>query len=250
MTAAASPCLRSDDQHRIYDRVLCEPVSNDVPRVMLTPDELVYLTINFYRRNYIEGLFLSSGVFRSPDYTMELMIEAIKKLRYEYNFQGYIHLKAIPGCDRRLLTEAGMLADRMSVNIETPTSDSLKLLAPQKNKEALVGPMYFIKERILEERENRRIFKASPKFITAGQSTQLIVGATTESDLRILTLSQGLYRRLQMKRVYYSAYMPVVFHPMLPAVEKPPLLREHRLYQADCAAILWLFPKSCWITIT
>ncbi|HHU78456.1 MAG: putative DNA modification/repair radical SAM protein [Caldicoprobacterales bacterium] len=218
----------------IYDCKYCvNRVSNDVPRVMLTPDELVYLTINFYRRNYIEGLFLSSGVFRSPDYTMELMIEAIKKLRYEYNFQGYIHLKAIPGCDRRLLTEAGMLADRMSVNIETPTSDSLKLLAPQKNKEALVGPMYFIKERILEERENRRIFKASPKFIPAGQSTQLIVGATPESDLRILTLSQGLYRRLQMKRVYYSAYMPVVFHPMLPAVEKPPLLREHRLYQAD-----------------
>ena len=218
----------------IYDCKYCvNRASNDTPRVMLTPDELSSLTINFYRRNYIEGLFLSSGVVKSPDYTMERMIEAVKKLRQEYRFHGYIHLKAIPGCDRRLLVEAGMLVDRMSVNIEMPTGESLKLLAPQKKKEALIGPMRFIKDRIAEERDSYKTLRNTPKFIPAGQTTQMIVGASPENDLRILTLSEGLYRSFRMKRVYYSAFMPVVSHPMLPAVDKPPLLREHRLYQAD-----------------
>jgi putative DNA modification/repair radical SAM protein len=200
---------------------------------MLTTDELVYLTINFYRRNYIEGLFLSSGVVKSPDYTMELMIQAVKRLRYEFRFHGYIHLKAIPGCDQRLLIEAGMLVDRMSVNIEMPTSESLKLLAPQKKKEALIGPMHFIKDRLEEQRDSCKAIRNTPKFIPAGQTTQMIVGASPENDLRILTLSEGLYRSFRLKRVYYSAFMPVVSHPMLPVVDKPPLLREHRLYQAD-----------------
>ena len=218
----------------IYDCKYCENrVSNDTPRAQLTTDELVYLTISFYRRNYIEGLFLSSGVVKSPDYTMELMIEAVKRLRYQHRFHGYIHLKAIPGCDRRLLVEAGMLVDRMSLNIEVPTSESLKLLAPQKNREALVGPMRYMKDRILEERENYKTFRAAKKFIPAGQTTQMLVGASPENDLRILTLSEGLYRTFRMKRVYYSAFVPVAHHPMLPAIDKPPLLREHRLYQAD-----------------
>jgi putative DNA modification/repair radical SAM protein len=218
----------------IYDCKYCiNRVSNDTPRVMLTPDELVYLTINFYRRNYIEGLFLSSGVVKSPDYTMELMIKAVKSLRHEYHFHGYIHLKAIPGCDQRLLIEAGLLVDRMSVNIEVPSNDSLKLLAPQKKKEALVGPMHFIKDRLEEQRDSYKTIRSTPKFIPAGQTTQMIVGASPENDLSILTLSEGLYRSFRLKRVYYSAFMPVVSHPMLPVVDKPPLLREHRLYQAD-----------------
>jgi putative DNA modification/repair radical SAM protein len=218
----------------IYDCKYCvNRVSNDTPRVMLTPDELVYLTINFYRRNYIEGLFLSSGVVKSPDYTMELMIKAVKRLRQEYHFHGYIHLKAIPGCDQRLLIEAGLLVDRMSVNIEVPSNDSLKLLAPQKKKEALVGPMHFIKGQIEEQRDSYKTIRSTPKFIPGGQTTQMIVGASPENDLRILTLSEGLYRSFRLKRVYYSAFMPVVSHPMLPVVDKPPLLREHRLYQAD-----------------
>lgn len=218
----------------IYDCKYCvNRVSNDTPRVMLTPDELVYLTINFYRRNYIEGLFLSSGVVKSPDFTMELMIETVRRLRQEYRFNGYIHMKAIPGCDQRLLVEAGTLVDRMSVNIELPSSDSLKLLAPQKNKEALITPMDFIRGRISEGKDSLKRFKSTPKFVPAGQTTQMIVGASPENDLRILTLSEGLYRKFSLKRVYYSAYIPVMTHPMLPVVDKPPLLREHRLYQAD-----------------
>ena len=218
----------------VYDCKYCvNRASNDTRRVMLTPDELSYLTISFYRRNYIEGLFLSSGVIRDPDYTMERMIETVKKLRFQYHFHGYIHLKAIPGCDPRLLIDAGRLVDRMSVNIEMPTGESLKLLAPQKKKESLIGPMRFIRDTIAEQRDSSRSIRSTPGFIPAGQTTQMIIGASPDNDDRILTLSEGLYRSYRMKRVYYSAYMPVVSHPMLPTVDKPPLLREHRLYQAD-----------------
>lgn len=220
--------------HCIYNCAYCiNRASSDTPRVFLTPDELVHITINFYRRNYIEGLFLSSGVYKSPDYTMECMIETIRKLRQEQGFHGYIHLKAIPGCDPVLLTYAGRLVDRMSINIEVPTSSSLKLLAPQKKKEDLLLPMDFIKGKILEAQEERRRSYKAPRFVPAGQSTQMIVGASPESDLRILTLSEALYRKFQLKRVYYSAFMPVAAHPLLPVLDKPPLLREHRLYQAD-----------------
>lgn len=171
--------------HCIYDCKYCvNRASNDTKRVMLTPDELVYITISFYRRNYIEGLFLSSGVVRSPDYTMELMLETVKKLRYQAGFNGYIHIKAIPGCDPRLLEEAGRLVDRMSVNIELPTSSSLKLLAPQKKKEALLGPMQYIKERITEERDSYKTLKSTPKFIPAGQTTQMVCRCcTTKMEL-------------------------------------------------------------------
>lgn len=220
--------------HCIYNCAYCvNRSSSDISRVVLTPDELVYITINFYRRNYIEGLFLSSGVYKSPDYTMECMIETIRKLRQEHGFHGYIHLKAIPGCDPALLTQAGRMVDRMSINIEVPTSSSLKLLAPQKKKEDLLLPMDYIKGRILESQEERRRYYKAPRFVPAGQSTQMIVGASPESDLRILTLSEGLYRKFRLKRVYYSAFMPVADHPLLPVLDKPPLLREHRLYQAD-----------------
>ncbi len=220
--------------HCIYNCAYCvNRSSSNTPRVVLTPDELVYLTINFYRRNYIEGLFLSSGVYKSPDYTMECMIETVRKLRKENQFYGYIHLKAIPGCDPRLLEEAGLLVDRMSINIEVPTSTSLKLLAPQKKKEDLLLPMEFIKSRILQSKDNSRYYARGPRFVPAGQSTQMIVGASPESDLKILTLSEGLYRKFQLKRVYYSAFMPVTEHPLLPVLDRPPLLREHRLYQAD-----------------
>ncbi|RCX16832.1 putative DNA modification/repair radical SAM protein [Anaerobacterium chartisolvens] len=208
--------------------------SNDVPRASFTPDEVADITINFYRRNFIEGLFLSSAVIKSPDYTMELMIKTVHKLRSEYRFNGYIHMKAIPGADAALISKAGRLADRMSVNIELPSSEGLKLLAPQKNKESIVKPMSFINSRILERQEERRIYKKAPSFVPAGQSTQLIVGATRDSDLKILRLSENLYNRFNLKRVYYSAYVPVLEHPSLPALNAgPPLLREHRLYQAD-----------------
>ncbi|MDS1029733.1 putative DNA modification/repair radical SAM protein [Bacillota bacterium LX-D] len=198
--------------------------TSDVPRAMFTPQELADLTINFYRRNYIEGLFLSSAIFHSPDRTMELLLQTVQKLRQEYHFHGYIHLKAIPGADGELIKKAGQLVDRMSVNIELPSNRSLKLLAPQKDKTTILKPMDYIKNQITE----------SPKgFVPAGQTTQLIVGASPEHDLNILTLSENLYHKYNLKRVYYSAYVPVVEHRNLPSITKPPLLREHRLYQAD-----------------
>lgn len=219
----------------MYDCAYCiNRVSNDTKRAAFTPDEVADLTINFYRRNYIEGLFLSSAVFRTPDYTMELMIKAIKKLRYEYRFNGYIHVKVIPGADRKLIWEIGLLADRVSCNIELPTSESLKLLAPQKKKDDIVKPMGFIKNAITQIGEERAVYKSTPGFVPAGQTTQLIVGATPERDVSILRLSENLYNTFKMKRVYYSGYVPVVSHPNLPSViTTPPLLREHRLYQAD-----------------
>ena len=208
--------------------------SNDLPRAAFTPRELCELTMGFYRRNYIEGLFLSSAVLVNPDYTTERMIEALRLLREEYRFGGYIHAKAIPGADPRLTYRLGLLADRMSVNIELPSAGSLALLAPDKKKENILTPMGQIRDGISLASRERKLCRHAPRFAPAGQSTQMIVGATPESDRQILTLTQGLYDRYHLKRVFYSAYMPVSNSPLLPAPQEfqPPLLREHRLYQA------------------
>ena len=209
--------------------------SNDLPRAAFTPRELCELTMGFYRRNYIEGLFLSSAVLVSPDYTTERMIEALRLLREEYRFGGYIHAKAIPGADPRLTYRLGLLADRMSVNIELPSAGSLALLAPDKKKENILTPMGQIRDGISLASRERKLCRHAPRFAPAGQSTQMIVGATPESDRQILTLTQGLYDKYHLKRAFYSAYMPVSNSPLLPAPQnfQPPLLREHRLYQAD-----------------
>ena len=209
--------------------------SNDLPRAAFTPRELCELTMGFYRRNYIEGLFLSSAVLVSPDYTTERMIEALRLLREEYRFGGYIHAKAIPGADPQLTYRLGLLADRMSVNIELPSAGSLALLAPDKRKENILTPMGQIRDGISLASRERKLCRHAPRFAPAGQSTQMIVGATPESDRQILTLTQGLYDKYHLKRVFYSAYMPVSNSPLLPAPQnfQPPLLREPRLYQAD-----------------
>ena len=222
----------------IYDCAYCaNRRSNDRPRATFTPNEVADLTINFYRRNYIEGLFLSSGVLNSPDDTMINMIRAIAILRKEHRFNGYVHAKAIPGASPCLIEQLGLLADRMSVNIELPTERSLKILAPQKTRDAILTPMRFISDRINEAKETkqqRRLSLSSSRFVPAGQTTQLIIGATPETDLNILRLSEGLYGKLGLKRVYYSSYIAVNEGRNLPAlVTTPPLLREHRLYQAD-----------------
>ncbi|MDY6794961.1 MAG: putative DNA modification/repair radical SAM protein [Actinomycetota bacterium] len=218
----------------IYDCAYCaNRASAQRPRASFTPDEVVDLTLNFYRRNYIEGLFLSSAVWVSPDYTMEMLLSTVKKLRLEHGFNGYIHLKAIPGADSQLISRAGAFADRMSVNIELPSERSLRLLAPQKTKQDILGPMGHMSSGIVENKDERKRFKKAPAFIPAGQSTQLIVGASPESDLRIVSLAEGLYRGYGLKRIYYSAFVPVSEDPRLPHLEEPPLLREHRLYQAD-----------------
>ena len=208
--------------------------SNDTKRAAFTPHELADLTISFYRRNYIEGLFLSSGVLRSPDYTTELMIKALRILREEYRFNGYIHAKAIPGTAPELVEQLGFLADRLSVNIELPSEAGLRTLAPDKTKQAILSPMRQIQVRSKQSKEELVKYRHAPKFAPAGQSTQLIVGATADSDFHILRLTQGLYDRYRLERVFYSAYVPVVEHALLPSKDvKPPLLREHRLYQAD-----------------
>lgn len=218
----------------IYDCAYCaNRRGNDIPRVMLTPAEVAELTIGFYRRNYIEGLFLSSGVVRTPDYTMELLIRAVRTLREEHRFNGYIHLKLVPGAAPLLVAEAGRLADRVSVNIELPSRESLSLLAPDKSREAVTAPMRQVAELITARQEERRLKRRPPPFAPAGQSTQLIVGASNENDLQIVRLAEGLYRRMELKRVYYSAFIPAVVDPRLPALTGPPLVREHRLYQAD-----------------
>lgn len=208
--------------------------SNDISRASFTPRELAELTISFYRRNYIEGLFLSSAVLKNPDYTCEQMIEALRILREEYRFSGYIHAKAIPGADSTLLSRLGMLADRMSVNIELPSQSSLQLLAPDKSKHSILEPMGYIQNRIRENSTDIVKYRHAPRFVPAGQSTQMIVGATPDTDFQILNLTQGLYKKYKLKRVFFSAYIPVVQNVLLPSVDtKPPLLREHRLYQAD-----------------
>ncbi len=218
----------------IFDCTYCaNAASHEIERASFTEDEIVNLTLDFYMRNYIEGLFLSSAVERSPDYTMERLARVLKKLRTEGRFGGYIHVKAIPGASRDLVDLAGRYADRMSVNIELPSNTSLELLAPQKRKESIVSSFRQIASSITENRYERRKFRHAPQFVPAGQSTQLIIGATPETDSKILTLSENLYKKFSLKRVFYSAYIPVNNHPLLPEIVKPPLLREHRLYQAD-----------------
>lgn len=208
--------------------------SNETRRAAFEPRELAELTINFYRRNYIEGLFLSSGVIRNPDYTCEQMIETLQILRKEFRFSGYIHVKAIPGADNTLITRLGLLADRMSVNIELPSQNSLQLLAPDKTKHSIFTPMKFIQNHIQENSRDLVKYQHAPKFVPAGQSTQMIIGATPETDFQILNLAEGLYKKYQLKRVFFSAYIPVAENHLLPALDtKPTLWREHRLYQAD-----------------
>lgn len=221
--------------HCVYNCKYCiNRRDNDTERAAFTPRELADLTIQFYRRNYIEGLFLSSGVMRNPNYTTERLIETLRLLREEYGFMGYIHAKAIPGADDALTARLGLLADRMSVNIELPSGESLQTLAPDKNKEAILRPMGFISRRIEENSTELVKYRHTPKFAPAGQSTQMIIGATPDTDFQILRLTQGLYKKYRLKRVFYSAYVPVVQDSLLPAVNvRPPLLREHRLYQAD-----------------
>lgn len=220
----------------VFDCAYCvNRRSSDIPRASFTPGELADLTMNFYRRNYIEGLFLSSAVVGSPDETMAGLVATARLLRKEHRFGGYIHAKAIPGASSSLIHALGLLVDRMSVNIELPSEASLLTLAPQKSKKSILGPMGFISDTLKERHESRSLRRRPiPSFVPAGQSTQLMVGASPESDLTILQLAQGMYRRYGLKRVYYSAYVPVSANPLLPApVTSPPLLREHRIYQAD-----------------
>lgn len=219
----------------VYDCQYCvNRRSNDVPRAAFTPEELCELTIGFYRRNYIEGLFLSSAVIQSPDYTTELMIRTLRILRETYRFGGYIHAKAIPGTSQELVTRLGLLADRLSVNIELPSERGLTTLAPNKTRKAIFRPMGLITNTLKENREELVKYRHTPRFAPAGQSTQMIIGATPDSDRHILSLTQSLYDKYSLKRVFYSAYVPVVENTFLPALNtKPPLLREHRLYQAD-----------------
>lgn len=216
--------------------------SNDTPRATFTPRELADLTIQFYRRNYIEGLFLSSGVLRNPDYTTEQMIACLRLLRQDYGFNGYIHAKAIPGTSPELVYQLGLLADRLSVNMELPSECGLQKLAPDKNKQAILKPMGLIRDKAIESKQELIKYRHAPHFAPAGQSTQLIVGATDDSDLHILRLTESLYQKYRLKRVFYSAYVPVVEHSLLPSLDtKPPLLREHRLYQADWLLRLYGF---------
>lgn len=218
----------------IYDCAYCvNRVTNPVPRASFSAREVVDLTMEFYRRNYIEGLFLSSAVMQSPDQTMERMVSVAQLLRNEERFGGYIHLKIIPGSSSELVSRAGLFADRISVNIELPSSESLKRLAPQKGKQAILEPMSLIGKEIRNSIVERKVSRRAPRFAPAGQSTQMIVGASPESDFQILKLSQGLYRKMNLKRVYYSAFVPVNEDNRLPVLASPPLLREHRLYQAD-----------------
>jgi putative DNA modification/repair radical SAM protein len=219
----------------IFDCAYCiNRRSNDRPRATFTVAELVDLTMEFYRRNYIEGLFLSSGVVRNADYTMERLVKVAKDLRTVHRFNGYIHLKSIPGASNELIHEAGLYADRLSVNIEIPNEQSLQRLAPEKTFESIFQPMRFIRQNALESSEERKHFRSAPRFAPAGQSTQMIVGATPESDKDILKLSSALYARPTMRRVYYSGYISVnTYDKRLPALKQPPLVRENRLYQAD-----------------
>ena len=219
----------------VYDCKYCiNRRSNDTRRTAFTPRELAELTVQFYRRNYIEGLFLSSGVLRDPDYTTLRMIETLRLLRREFAFNGYIHAKAIPGTSPELVQQLGYLADRLSVNIELPSQKGLAALAPDKSKAAILAPMRLIEAQGRQNKEELVKYRHAPAIAPAGQSTQLIVGATEDSDRHILHLTESLYDRYRLKRVFYSAYVPVVENPLLPDLHtKPPLLREHRLYQAD-----------------
>ena len=219
----------------IYDCKYCiNRKDNDIERAILSPDEIVKLTINFYRRNYIEGLFLSSGIIKSADYTMELMIAVAKKLRLEEKFNGYIHMKVIPGASRQLINEIGLYVDRVSVNIEFAENTALKLLAPDKKPTDISTSMGLIRKNMIENAEDKKIFKSTPSFIPAGQTTQMIIGASGESDYAILARSENLYKNFDLKRVYYSGYVPVNKSGILVSTEQAvPMIREHRLYQAD-----------------
>lgn len=219
----------------IFDCAYCvSRKSNDVKRAAFTVQEVVDLTLNFYRRNYIEGLFLSSGIFKDADYTMERLVLIAKKLRTEHKFNGYIHLKTIPGASEELIKEAGLYADRLSVNVEMPTEQSLKLLAPDKKREDMIKPMAYLKNEIIASKEEKKIFTKAPLFAPAGQSTQMVIGATPENDWQILKMANLFYDQMNLKRVYYSGYVPVSNDNRLPAIGTPvPMVRENRLYQAD-----------------
>ena len=218
-----------------YDCVYCvNRVGNDTERATFSPDEVCTLTMGFYRRNYIEGLFLSSAVYRNPSYTMELIYETVLRLRTMYHFHGYIHVKAIPGADPQLIQQTGFLVDRMSCNLELPTAEGLRSLAPNKSRRQLLKPMRQIQQQITVSKHEVALYRHAQPFVPAGQSTQMIIGATGESDYQIMSVSEALYGRFKMKRVFYSAYVGVNEDSRLPAVGTlPPLLREHRLYQAD-----------------
>ena len=251
----------------IYDCKYCiNRASNDVVRTSFTPEEICTLTMEFYRRNYIEGVFLSSGILKSPDYTMELIYAALYRLRHVCNFQGYIHVKAIPGADPGLVQMTGFLADRMSVNVELPTAESLRLLAPHKSRKNILAPMRLVQNQITENKQEIRLYRNAPRFVPAGQSTQMIIGATPETDYQILNVAESLYKKFDLKRVFYSAFVPVNEDRDLPVLKdnQPPLLREHRLYQADWLLRFYHFeahelldeenpnfnilldPKCCW----
>lgn len=219
----------------IFDCKYCiNRATNDVKRASFTPDEICELTMGFYKRNYIEGLFLSSGIIDSPNHTMSLIYAAIYKLRNEYHFNGYIHIKVIPGTDSELVERLGFLVDRMSVNLELPTKESLKRLAPHKNRTNILKPMRQIQSGIIESKNELMVTKKAPQFVPAGQSTQMIIGATPESDYQIVSVAESLYQKFQLKRVFYSAFVHVNEDSNLPSLPGgPPLLREHRLYQAD-----------------
>ena len=221
--------------HCIFDCAFCvSRVSNDVKRAAFTVDEVVELTMSFYRRNYIEGLFLSSGIFKNADFTMERLVRIAKKLRLENNFNGYIHLKTIPGASEELLTEAGLYADRMSINLEMPTEAGLKLLAPDKSHDDVKKPLNFIKERKIQFADEKKLIKSVPRFVPAGQSTQMVIGATPETDMEIMYSANEYYKAYDLKRVYYSGYIPISYDDRMPMIgTQPPLLRENRLYQTD-----------------
>lgn len=222
--------------HCIYDCAFCvSRKSNDVQRAAFTVEEVVDLTINFYRRNYIEGLFLSSGIFKNADFTMERLVRIAKKLRLEHRFNGYIHLKSIPGATEELLTEAGLYADRLSINLEMPTEEGLKLVAPEKSHADVQKPLGFVNNKIIQLKDEKKLIKSVPKFAPAGQSTQMVIGATPENDFQIMSIANQYYNDYNLKRVYYSGFIPINHNDsLLPSIgSQPPLLRENRLYQTD-----------------
>lgn len=222
--------------HCIYDCAFCvSRKSNDIKRAAFTVEEVVSLTMNFYRRNYIEGLFLSSGIFKNADFTMERLLKIVKKLRTEEYYHGYIHLKTIPGASEELIKEAGLYVDRMSINLELPTESGLKMLAPEKSHDSVKAPLLLVNNQLQAYKEERKIIKHTPQFVPAGQSTQMVIGATPETDREILKVADEFYKNYQLKRVYYSGYIPIQNdHALLPQIgSAPPLLREHRLYQTD-----------------
>lgn len=221
--------------HCIYDCAFCvSRRSNDIKRAAFTVEEVVELTMNFYRRNYIEGLFLSSGIFKNADYTMERLVRIVKKLRNEERFNGYIHLKTIPGASEELMKEAGLYADRMSINLEMPTESGLQLLAPEKSHEDVKKPLDYIRRNIEQFSDEKALIKSVPKFVPAGQSTQMVIGATPESDKEIMHTAHAFYTNFSLKRVYYSGYIPISHDNRLPVIgSQPPLIRENRLYQTD-----------------